>query len=172
MEAPSANSMLDLQLSTAELTTTAAAAWHVLDLLLGYGSPARPAELASGFTLFDSTPEFIRFLCSIPDSPLQFSDNHFVTFSPIGVATVAHFIAHSDVITRYLGLPQIFQRLLPNVRSDEIARAYCKRKRPAPDIEDFPLMKKKTCSMSFNEEENLKQLTMMMPGKLQNVYAQ
>ncbi|KAL6566114.1 hypothetical protein OROGR_001729 [Orobanche gracilis] len=172
MEAPSANSMLDLQLSTAELTTTAAAAWHVLDLLLSYGRPARPAELASGFTLFDSTPEFIRFLCSIPDSPLQFSDNHFVTFSPIGVATVAHFIAHSDVITRYLGLPQIFQRLLPNVRSDEIARAYCKRKRPAPDIEDFPLMKKKTCSMSFNEEENLKQLTMMMPGKLQNVYAQ
>ncbi|KAK6122248.1 hypothetical protein DH2020_044009 [Rehmannia glutinosa] len=164
MEAPPANSELELQLSTTQLTP--AAAWHVLGLLLSHGRPAHPSELASSLTQFYPTPEFIRFLCSIPNSPLRFADNHFVTFSQVGVAAIAQFFANSDLITRYMDLPQVMPRLLENVRSSDIVRTYYrKRKRPTLDIEDFPLMKKKSFFKDFNEELNLNRL--MMPGGFQ-----
>ncbi|KAI3453457.1 hypothetical protein Pfo_010120 [Paulownia fortunei] len=173
METPPANSELGLQLSTSQLTTTAAAAWHVLGLLLSHGRPARPSELASSFTLFYPTSKFIRFLCSIPNSPLRFADNHFVTFSQIGVAAISQFFANSDVITRYLDLPLFVPRLLANVRSNDIVRTYCrKRKRLKLEIEDFPLMKKKSYFQDFNDEKNLNQMVMAMPGGFQNVYTQ
>ncbi|KAK6146415.1 hypothetical protein DH2020_020284 [Rehmannia glutinosa] len=164
MEAPPAKSELEIQLSTTQLTT--AAAWHVLGLLLSHGRPAHPSELASSLTHFYPTPEFIRFLCSIPNSPLRFADNHFVTFSQVGVAAIAQFFANSDLITRYMDLPQVMPRLLENVRSNDIVRTYYrKRKRPTLDIEDFPLMKKKSFFKDFNEELNLNRL--MMPGGFQ-----
>ncbi|GFQ03998.1 cell division cycle 7-related protein kinase [Phtheirospermum japonicum] len=172
MEAPPSNSELDLQLSTTRFSTTAAAAaWHVLGLLLSYGRPALTSELA---TIFDSTPEFIRFLCSIPNSPLRFADNHFVTFSPAGVANIANFCSHSDVVIRYLDLPQIVPRLLAHFRSNEIVMSpYCrKRKRPTLDIEDFPLVKKKNHFIEFNDEDSLNQLTTLMPDRFQNVFTQ
>lgn len=144
METPSAHPDLGLRLNPSQLTSNAAA-WHVLGLLLSQGRPARPSELSSSFTLFYPTPDFIRFLCLIPNSPLRFADNNFVTFSPIGVAAIAQFFANSDLITRYLDLPKFVPRLLADVRSNGIARTYCrKRKRPIPEVEDLLLMKKKS----------------------------
>ncbi|KAL3619414.1 hypothetical protein CASFOL_036984 [Castilleja foliolosa] len=172
MEAPPSSSELELQPSTTRFSTTAAAAaaWHVLGLLLSYGRPALTSELA---TIFESTPEFIRFLCSIPNSPLRFADNHLVTFSPVGVANIAKFRAHSDVLIRYLDLPQLVPRILAHVRSNEIVRTYCrKRKRPTLGIEGFPLMKKKNNFIDSNDEENQNQLTIMMLDGFQNVCTQ
>lgn len=151
METPPANSDPDLQLNTSQLSNAAApAAWHVLGLLLSHGGPARPSELVSTFMPFYPTPEFICFLCSIPNSPLQLVDDNVVTFSQIGIAAVARFFANSDVIRRYLILPESVPRLLANVRSNNTVRTYCrKRKRLILETEDFPYMKKKSYFRDF-----------------------
>ncbi|KAL7150048.1 hypothetical protein ABFS83_05G082000 [Erythranthe nasuta] len=173
MDTPSANSELDLQLNTSQLNANAAA-WHVLGLLLSHGGPARPSDLASSFTLLYPNPEFIRFLCSIPNSPLRLADNHFVTFSQIGFAAIAHFFANSDVITRCLDLPDYVPRLLAtNVRSSNIVRTYCrKRKRLMPEIEDLPQMKKKSYFQVSEGEMNLNQAVMKMPPGFQRLSSQ
>ncbi|KAL9167168.1 hypothetical protein ABFS82_05G077900 [Erythranthe guttata] len=173
MDTPSANSELDLQLNTSQLNANAAA-WHVLGLLLSHGGPARPSDLASSFTLLYPNPEFIRFLCSIPNSPLRLADNQFVTFSPIGLAAIAHFFANSDVITRCLDLPDYVPRLLAtNARSSNIVRTYCrKRKRLMPEIEDLPQLKKKSYFQVSEGEMNLNQAVMKMPPGFQRLSSQ
>ncbi|KAL0372979.1 UNVERIFIED_CONTAM: Cell division cycle 7-related protein kinase [Sesamum calycinum] len=171
MEILPANSEVALQLRTSQLTTTtAAAAWHILGLLLSHGRPARLSELVSSFEFFYPTPDFIRFLCSIPDSPLRFTQNHFVTLSQIGLAAVAQFFANSDV-TRYLDFPKVMPRFLANDRSNGIVRTYCrKRKRATSEIEDFTL-KKKSYFQDFDEEKT-NEMVMMMPDGFRGVYNQ
>ncbi|KAL0296319.1 UNVERIFIED_CONTAM: Cell division cycle 7-related protein kinase [Sesamum radiatum] len=171
MEILPANSEVALQLRTSQLTTTtAAAAWHVLGLLLSHGRPARLSELVSSFEFFYPTPDFIRFLCSIPDSPLRFTQNHFVMLSQIGLAAVAQFFANSDV-TRYLDFPKVMPRFLANDRSNGIVRTYCrKRKRATSEIEDFTL-KKKSYFQDFDEEKT-NEMVMMMPDGFRGVYNQ
>lgn len=114
-------------------TAAAAAAWHVAGQLLRQGRPSHPSELAWSFAPFCSNPDFIRFLCSIPDSPLCIGDDDIVTFSQRGVAAFAQFFANSHLI-RYLDLPQLVPRLLAKVRSNGLVRTYCrKRKRVAAE---------------------------------------
>ncbi|XP_020554050.1 uncharacterized protein LOC105155966 isoform X2 [Sesamum indicum] len=164
MEILPANSEVALQLRTSQIsTTTAAAAWHVLGLLLSHGRPARLSELVSSIEFFYPTPDFIRFLCSIPDSPLRFTQNHFVTLSQIGLAAVAQFFANSDV-TRYLDFPKVMPRFLANDRSNGIVRTYCrKRKRGTSEIEDLTL-KKKSYFQDFDEEKTNEMLMRMHDG--------
>ncbi|XP_042045023.1 uncharacterized protein LOC121791027 [Salvia splendens] len=119
--------------------STDAAAWQSLGLLLARGRPTHPSELA-----FRSTPDFIRFLCSIPNSPITLADDDLVTFSQIGVAALVDFLSNSDLISRYLDLPQVVPRLLANVKSNALMRTYCrKRKRIVGENEEFVTMKKK-----------------------------
>lgn len=161
MEFPPAYSLKMALLATAAVD--ADAVWHVLGLLLSRGRPARPSELAL-------PPDFIRFLCSIPDSPLRLADNDLVTLSQIGVAALAHFFANSDLVTRYLDLPQLVPRLLANVRSNGLVSTYCrKRKRAAAELEDFPTIKRKSFFQDLNDEMNSNQIPMAIPSKFQNV---
>ncbi|KAK4423033.1 Cell division cycle 7-related protein kinase [Sesamum alatum] len=171
MEVLPANSEVALQVRTSQLTTTTAAAWHVLGLLLSHGRPARLSELVSSFKFFHPTPDFIRLLCSIPDSPLRFTENHFVTLSQIGLAAVAQFFANSDV-WRHLDFPKVMPRLYGNDRSNCIVRTYCrKRKRATSEIEDFTL-KRKSYFQDFDEEKILNEMVMAMPGGFWSVYNQ
>ncbi|KAH6769077.1 Protein kinase superfamily protein [Perilla frutescens var. frutescens] len=157
-----------IHLTTAASADAAAAAWNVLGLLLGRGRPARPSELAWSFT-----PDFIRFLCSIPNSPLRLADDDFVTFSQIGVAALAQFFTNSDLFTRYVDSPQFVPRLLANFRSNDVSRAYCrKRKRAAAELEDFPTMKKKCSFQDLDDETNQNQIAMTISSKFQNVFTQ
>ncbi|CAA3023003.1 probable serine threonine- kinase cdc7 [Olea europaea subsp. europaea] len=95
-----ANSELSLQHSMSQLTTSTDSqkAWHIFAVLLAHGLPARPAELASKCTLFDSSTGEIQFLCSIPNSPISLAHNHIVTISPIGFAAIVQFVANANVI--------------------------------------------------------------------------
>ncbi|KAL1568957.1 non-specific serine/threonine protein kinase [Salvia divinorum] len=148
--------------------STAAAAWQSLGLLLARGRPAHPSELA-----FRSTPDFIRFLCSIPNSPLSLADDDLVTFSQIGVAALVNFLSNSDLISRYLDLPQFVPRLLANVRSNALMRTYCrKRKRTAAEHEEFLTMKKKRFYLDLDDKKSSNQMAITIPHKFQNVVTQ
>ncbi|CAN4127700.1 unnamed protein product [Withania somnifera] len=76
-------------------------AWHIFALLLSTGRPAHPSELSSKCTLFSASPEFIEFLCSIPNSPLRLTNNYFITFSSLGFTSTVNFFtnANDDVFT-------------------------------------------------------------------------
>lgn len=155
MEPLPAQSELAIGLSTSQHTTTTAAAWHVFGLLLSHGRPVRPSELTSSCTHFYLAPNFIRFLCSIPNSPLRFVDNQFVSFSQVGVAAIAQFFANSDLIARDLDLPHFLPRVLASVGLNDIVRTYCrKRKRPIQEEDEgFPLMKKKRNFQEINGKD-------------------
>ncbi|XP_042005376.1 probable serine/threonine-protein kinase cdc7 isoform X1 [Salvia splendens] len=146
----------------------AAAAWQLLGLLLAQGRPAHPSDLA-----FRCTPDFIRFLCSIPNSPISLDDEDLVTFSQIGLAALAQFLSNSGLISTYLDLPHFVPRLLANVRSNASVRMHCrKRKFEALELEDFLIMKKKKFHLDLDDEKSSSQMAIKIPNKFQNVDTQ
>lgn len=152
-----ANSELSLQHSTSQLTTSTDSqkAWHIFAVLLAHGLPARPAELASKCTLFDSSTGEIQFLCSIPNSPISLAHNHIVTISPIGFAAIVQFVANANVIcTNWNLISEFVPRSirLRDFRPNDIVRTYYRRrKRLISDVEDFSVVKRRCFSdMSGN----------------------
>ncbi|XP_042009363.1 probable serine/threonine-protein kinase cdc7 isoform X2 [Salvia splendens] len=144
--------------------TSDTAAWQLLGLLLAQGRPAHPSELA-----FFCTPDFIRFICSIPNSPISLDDEDLVTFSQIGLAALAQFLSNSGLITTYLDLPTFVPRLLANVRSNSLVRTPCsKRKFEALELEDFLIMKKKRFYLDLVDEKSSNQMAIKIPNKFQN----
>ncbi|KAG8374644.1 hypothetical protein BUALT_Bualt10G0017500 [Buddleja alternifolia] len=171
MEDPPPNSELGLQLDT----TAAAAsdtAWHVLALLLSLGHPTLPEELASKCKLFYLTPEFVLYLCSIPNSPLRLAEDHSVTISQTGFAAMAQFLANSDTPT-YLDLPQFVPRLLESVWSNGVLRTYSrKRKRLTSEVDELSVMRNRCYFQDFNVDKNLNKMLLTMPDAVQNIYDQ
>ncbi|CAI9759470.1 unnamed protein product [Fraxinus pennsylvanica] len=147
-----ANSELSLQLSTSQLTTSTDLhkAWHIFAVLLAHRLPARPAELASKCTLFDSSSGEIQFLCSIPNSPISLAHNHLVTISPIGFAAIVQFVANANVIcTNWNLISEFVPRWirLRDIRPNDMARTYFRRrKRLISDVEDLSGVKRRRFS--------------------------
>lgn len=66
-------------------------AWHVIAILLSIARPACPEEIASKCTIFSASPDYIRFLCSIPVSPLILMECQLVTISMVGFSAIGEF---------------------------------------------------------------------------------
>lgn len=66
-----------------------------LPILFRIGVPARPEEEHSSkrVLLFDAPPDFVRYLCSIPGSPIHQSENGFVTVSMAAVSAAFRELA-------------------------------------------------------------------------------
>lgn len=143
------NSELSLQLSWSQLTTTTDSqkAWHIFAVLLAHGLPARPDELTSKCVLFDSSSVEIHFLCSIPNSPISLTPNHFVTLSRIGFAAIVQFVSNANVIcTNWNLISEFVPRWIgiPDIRPNDTVRAYYRRrKRLRSDVEDFSVVKRR-----------------------------
>ncbi|CAN4078065.1 unnamed protein product [Withania somnifera] len=125
---------MELQLTSFSGTGTSISdvhkAWHIFALLLSTGRPAHPPELSSKCTLFSASSEFIKYLCSIPNSPLQLTNNYFVTFSSLGFRSTVKFFANANADAFTAFVPQL--ELRPGGRNKCITRTYYrKRKRGA-----------------------------------------
>ncbi|PON58821.1 Serine/threonine protein kinase [Parasponia andersonii] len=79
------------QLSCTTSSVDCEKAWHILALLLSIGRPASLGELSSKCELFDAAPDFVRCLCSIPNSPIHLLDSGFVTVSMAVVPSMVEF---------------------------------------------------------------------------------
>lgn len=77
------DSELALQLSTVP-TTNLQKAWYISSLLRSLGRPAKSIELSSLCTQFYATPNFVEYLCGIPNSPIFLTPDCFVTTSSNG----------------------------------------------------------------------------------------
>ncbi|XP_051144396.1 uncharacterized protein LOC127260611 isoform X2 [Andrographis paniculata] len=170
MKEPPQNSERSLQITT---TTAAAAAWYVLGMLLGHGRAAEHSDLAWSFRLFQPTPDFIRYLCSIPNSPLRLAEDFSVTISRIGAAALTQFTGNSDVILRCFDSPPFVPRPLPCVREQVIGWTYFrKRKRLVSNLEYCLPMRKRCYSLGFDEEHGLTPMLTTMTGEFRNVHSQ
>ncbi|KAF6158838.1 hypothetical protein GIB67_012481 [Kingdonia uniflora] len=122
-----------------EIGTEREKAWHLFALLLNLGRPACVSELATRCNLFDVSPDFVEFLCLIPNSPICLAGDRFVTVSVDALACVGEFL--SKAVARYV--PWIVAPVsglgrLCGGGSDCIVRTYFrKRKR---NREDGPLL--------------------------------
>ncbi|KAG0453023.1 hypothetical protein HPP92_025687 [Vanilla planifolia] len=75
-------------LSSPEVETT----WHLLTILMRFGCPARPAELA---IRSDLAEDFVVRLCSIPGSAVILTDGGFVCPSDVALAALWRFVARA-----------------------------------------------------------------------------
>lgn len=118
-------------------------AWHIFALLLSTGRPAQPSELSSKCILFSASPEFIEFLCSIPNSPLHLTNNYLVTFSSIGFTSTVKFFANADAFTAFVAQLE-FQELRDRGQTERITRTYYrKRKRAGSEVEYSKVVNKR-----------------------------
>ncbi|KAK9716298.1 hypothetical protein RND81_06G223800 [Saponaria officinalis] len=90
---------MEAQISTSKLPHVAGnfmeKSWHLVAVLLSIGRPASPAELAGKCSIFYASPEFVEFLCLIPNSPLCLSKTGVVLLSAVALRAVGGFFAIS-----------------------------------------------------------------------------
>ncbi|XXG41925.1 hypothetical protein AAC387_Pa01g2291 [Persea americana] len=134
-------------------------AWHLFSLLLRLGRPARPAEIAARCSLFSATPDFVEFLCSIPDSPLFLTRDLFVTIS-LEVLFSAFGEFASNAIASFV--PRIGARVSwPKRKWDGCVQTYFrKRKGVRFDSIVLPAAKRRLLSLAENEENNDRSLSL------------
>ncbi|PON64619.1 Serine/threonine protein kinase [Parasponia andersonii] len=93
---------MEIRSADSEMSTTTGPdshkARHFLALLLRLGRPARLSELASLCTLFPASPEFVHYLCSIPNSPISLTGDLYVTPSPVAAIAFAQSAAISNFL--------------------------------------------------------------------------
>ncbi|WJX91620.1 non-specific serine/threonine protein kinase [Trifolium repens] len=65
--------------------------WHLLSLLLQIGHPVDAGYLSSRCRLFNASPNFIRFVASLSDSPLSVNSNGLLTPSVTAALSIARF---------------------------------------------------------------------------------
>ncbi|XP_021765791.1 serine/threonine-protein kinase RIM15-like [Chenopodium quinoa] len=121
-------------------------AWHLVSILLLLGRPASPEELSGRCSLFRTTPEFVHYLCSIPNSPLNLISRNFVGLK------MSVFIAFGEFFAR--SMPKIELRVFGGERlfrgRSDVARMYF-RKRKKSENEIMPIMKKRAVLRSIDE---------------------
>ncbi|XP_073130581.1 uncharacterized protein [Henckelia pumila] len=173
METAPPSSELRLRFSTTQQAATnhTTAAWLVFGLMLGFRRPVRIEELASKCSFLHDTPHYIRFLCSIPNSPLLLTAEGLVTFSNAGFFAITQFFANSDMNSVHFDPPEYVLQSLKVVASNELAKTYCRRrKRMRPEVDNLSVMKR-TIFKDFSEEENSDQSDNVMPSSFQNEYS-
>lgn len=87
-------------------------AWHLLTVLLQWGHPASPVELASR-SEFHSVflfPDIVEFLCGIPGSPISPTGDRLLVASKVAVAALRQYLDWR-VDSLYLGFCLGLQRI-------------------------------------------------------------
>ncbi|KAK6920392.1 Protein kinase domain [Dillenia turbinata] len=105
-------------------------AWHLMAILLRFGHPLSPEELASRCQLFTTSPDFVHFLCSIPNSPILLADDSsLVMISPVAIFALELF----ELKLRGRCGPRIMRRVLDlepkRPWGDNVKTYFRKRKR-------------------------------------------
>ncbi|GAB4834635.1 hypothetical protein Ancab_032898 [Ancistrocladus abbreviatus] len=136
-------------------------AWHFVSLLLAIGRPAKPDELAQNCTFFRTSPEFVEFLCSIPNSPLFLTGNGFVILSSVAVAALVRFAA--------LSMSRVEIGVCGERRScGHVVRTY-HRKRKRGGNEVLPVVKR-AVALTLNDIEEQRSLSYLADRNLNNSF--
>ncbi|KAM3733342.1 hypothetical protein ACB098_11G128300 [Castanea mollissima] len=140
--------------------------WQLLPILFRIGVSARPEEENSSkrVLLFDAPPDFVRYQCSIPGSPIHQSENGFVTVSMAAVsAAFREFAVFGGKVSRFG-----FRFLETDRVWDCNVKTYF-RKRKRMELDGFvaSMPKRRSSSLSENGENimirNMNSLKVILP---------
>ncbi|KAM4072294.1 hypothetical protein ACB094_11G127600 [Castanea mollissima] len=140
--------------------------WQLLPILFRIGVSARPEEEHSSkrVLLFDAPPDFVRYQCSIPGSPIHQSENGFVTVSMAAVsAAFREFAVFGGKVSRFG-----FRFLETDRVWDCNVKTYF-RKRKRMELDGFvaSMPKRRSSSLSENGENimirNMNSLKVILP---------
>ncbi|XP_057520908.1 uncharacterized protein LOC130801152 isoform X2 [Amaranthus tricolor] len=125
-------------------------AWYLVSVLLLLGRPASLEELVAKCLLFRISPEFIEFLCGIPNSPIYLTTNKFVVISMSVYSAFGEFFANSrpKIERRMSGGPR--ERILRKACDFEF-RYFRKRKKLGEEI--VTVVKKRAVLRSIDENK-------------------
>ncbi|KAL8152191.1 hypothetical protein V2J09_009951 [Rumex salicifolius] len=108
--------------------------WFIASILKSLGRPASPTEIAEKFTVLRLSPEFVKFLCWIPNSPLVLIDDGLITLSTAALVALGRFVADSMLRAEFGSWT------VPKSLEENVITAYCrKRKRLGEEL--LPLFK-------------------------------
>ncbi|XP_022959608.1 uncharacterized protein LOC111460633 [Cucurbita moschata] len=107
-------------------------AWYLFTVLLDIGHPASVEEIVVRCELFSVTPDFVRYLCEIPNSPISLADNSLVFISVVAISSVGRYFSKAtngwDSLRRHFGV------LEPNrLWGSDVKTYFRKRKRSILD---------------------------------------
>ncbi|XP_022156976.1 uncharacterized protein LOC111023802 isoform X2 [Momordica charantia] len=145
-------------------------AWHLCTILLDIGRPASVEELAARCELFSATPDFVRYLCSIPSSPVCLADNALVLISMVAIAAVGRYF--SKAVTGCDFLRRDFGLLEPNrLWGSDVKTYFRKRKRSVFDCGVSVAAKRMLTSAPGNGNGSCLSLMRRIPHSLAEVPA-
>ncbi|CAH1447596.1 unnamed protein product [Lactuca virosa] len=125
------------ELSTADAELVSRS-WNLFAILLSIGRPVPSIELASRCSYLDVSPEFIEFVCSIPNSPLSLTDDGLVTVSSAVCIGLQRFLLNSGRVFK-ISIPwEMKTRDFERKRAWEDFELTCsrKRRRSRPNISE------------------------------------
>ncbi|KAL5724012.1 non-specific serine/threonine protein kinase [Ranunculus cassubicifolius] len=138
-------------------------AWHLLSILFTIGRPACSSELAARCRLFDVSPDFVEFLCTIPNSPLFLTEELFVTISTAGFSVLGEFVEKS--IGRFV--PRIPFRVSEPKGLWESVLGFCYRKRKLQWEDSFVVPNAKRRLIMPAECDEGDQFTLAVENKIE-----
>ncbi|KAL3610355.1 hypothetical protein D5086_001375 [Populus alba] len=135
-------------------------AWHILALLLSIGNPTPAPDLASHCTLFNASPDLIKSLCSIPNSPITLTSNHdnssdnfLVTISPLGLFALNQFLSNFNLIEAF---------------ATRIWHAICDLEVPLEDLVRMYFRKRKRIGFDYADVYDKDQEVCPLPKRIRN----
>ncbi|XP_052211017.1 uncharacterized protein LOC127813922 [Diospyros lotus] len=129
-------------------------AWYLLALLLRIGRRAPPAELASKCILFRAPTDYIRYLCSLPNSPICLTADLFVTPSLVAFVAFRNFVTNSIAVDAFVPLVELGVVGARRVWEDVARTYYRRRKRVGSEFEAMQVRKRRGVLLSFVENED------------------
>lgn len=83
-------------------------AWYLFTVLLDVGRSASVEEIVARCELFSVTPDFVRYLCRIPGSPITLADDDLVLISIVAISAVGRYFSKAtngwDFLRRDFGV--------------------------------------------------------------------
>ncbi|KAL2903044.1 Extracellular signal-regulated kinase 2 [Bienertia sinuspersici] len=123
-------------------------AWHLASILIRLRRPASVIELVERCSLFETSPEFVEFLCSIPNSPIYLTADDFVVLSMLV------FSAFGELFTN--SMPKFELQVYGGERmlrtGEGFMRTYI-RKRKKLGNEMMPIAKRRAVLTTVDENE-------------------
>lgn len=146
---------METELSDSEIVnaTELQKAWYIFALLVSFGRPARSIELASNCALFFATPSYVEFLARMPDSPIYFTPDYFVTISSVGYIPAREIAVNLNTELKIFP-PYGFEIASGQRINEEAVKTYFRKRRKVRSEDEYlPVPKKRGILDNFQEED-------------------
>ncbi|KAJ0482933.1 putative protein kinase Group-Pl-2 family [Helianthus annuus] len=116
----------DLKIADCELSTRS---WSLFAVLLSIGRPVSPIELASRCRSVEMSTEFVEFVCSLPNSPVELNTDGFVTVSSAVCRDLQRFLVNSSGGLKFLLCSEMMRECVRKRVWENVEVTYTRKRR-------------------------------------------